>query len=1143
MSDTRYTPSQQKVINIRNRDMLVSASAGTGKTTVMIERIAQLLAKDADISEIVVVTFTNLAAAEMKNRLAAKLSAQRDNKRLIDQLERIDSANICTLHAFCGELLRHYFYVADIDPAYTILDTNLTASLRQAAMDEVFLQYFDEQDAVFKQVYKIFATNRRQDNFYETLFQLYNFSRCIPNFSSWYQAKRDCLLNIDINSPITELLFDDIKKNVSYYCKAYDTIATNAVNDNVPFANVIAENAQNLSKVRLDSFEHALADLYKITIVKLPDRPSGKAASARSEQQVNFEENARFNFDQTTKGYEKFAKKHVELYRGLDMQKLCEQTVKTVSQLDKLVEIIERFDKIYFEMKKDRGGVDFNDLEHLALKILDDPEAFATIRAKCKLIFVDEYQDTNPVQEAIIVRLADTGNLFMVGDVKQSIYGFRGCEPDIFASKEKRYEQEKVGEVVRLNDNFRSNADILDFVNQIFNIVMTDDFGKVNYVKDAQLKGSNSPILTQTPSVRVDFVARNKKNDDKQNDLGIYDITAENELEAVNKEAVVVVNRIKEYVGMRYVDKDRNERVIEYGDIVILLRTFQDKAVGLYNALIAANIPVVASFNVDGYSSKEIKDLINLMRVLDNPYNDVYLVGVCLSCFGAFTESELGAIRLSEAARMPFYDRLKIYSEQGNDEALRVKADKLLKLLEELRFYSRSASVSEVVLKTLELTQYQLYVQGLPNSGLRLRKMYNFIDSVHGASYAQSIDKFLSYVDEAEEIPLSDSLGASNAVRMMTMHASKGLEFPVVIIPDLEHKYKNDVNALQCNFDMGVAMNYYDFDSMTYAPTLASTAYRMRNLTKTNEEQMRLLYVAMTRAKYALVLVASATTNQLNAMPKQARDATSHLDLLLTSLKQSGIVPAKPEGGTLFKSSKLEVQVLSEVSSEVEKEALTDRLLNQETDEQAIFDKLNYKYPYEGQRYMPIKVVSSALDKAYIDLHEQPEATFVQDDDRNFVGTAYHKVYQYVDYNADVKQIKQTIVALVANEQIEQRFADKLDIALIYRTLNNPKLKEILSSGTVYHELPFMLYAPYNQVAANGEYHDEVMLQGVIDLLVISDDKAAVIDFKYTSRSDRVKDNYTAQLNSYKLAVNKICGIQNVDCYVLSIADNKLIKM
>ena len=1140
---TPYTPSQRQVIEDRGSDMLVSASAGTGKTTVMIERIAELLEHEADISEIVVVTFTNLAAAEMKNRLAAKLASKRNNKRVVDQLERIDSANISTLHAFCGDLLRNYLYVGDIDPSYTILDVNVTANLRKTAMDEVFKQYFDEQDEIFYKVYKIFATGRKQSKFYDTLLALYEFSRCIADFNGWYREKRERLLNLDDDSDVIKTLFDDIKKNVAVFIGEFERLEQIAESEDLAIASVIRQNADNLKAVRLDCYGHALYDLYKLSIINLGSRTT----KGKTELQLEIEKAVRADFTSLNKKYDKFYRDIANLCRGLDMQTLREQVAVTVTQIDKLVEIVDRFDKAYYALKKERGGVDFNDLEHLTLKILDDNEAYQAIRAKCKYIFVDEYQDTNPVQEEIISRLSSPDRLFMVGDVKQSIYGFRGCEPNIFADKEKRFETCGQGEVVRLNDNFRSNVDILEFVNLVFSSIMTEDFGKVDYLRSAQLKGANLPVLPQTPSVRIDFVTpkpRGGQKIDDDEEVDIYDITAETDNSVIDKESAIVVKRIKEYVGMRYADKNGAEKIIGYGDIVILLRTFKDNAVNLYNALVSANIPVVANFNMDGYASKEIRDLINLMRALDNPYDDAPLVGVCLSCFGKFSESELGAVRLNNPERMPFYDRLKQYADNGGDLSLRDKIVKLLELLDKLRFYSQSASVSEVVLETIKLTQYHLYVQGLPNSVLRLRKMYNFIDTIKDASYAQSVDRFLSYIDETEKNTLSDSVGATNAVRMMTMHASKGLEFPVLIIADLQREFKHDYSQLRYNFDIGIAMDYYDFDAMTCAPTLTSKAVAMRNKIKSNEEQMRLLYVAMTRAKYVLNLVGAASLDDINKAPDDPQRATSHLGWLLYFIKNN--LKLTDNGSeNVFKTDKWEINVYDEVKTDADSEAdvdVSDRLIEQQTDEQAITEKINYRYPYSSQRDMPIKLVSSALDKAYIGVHDESEAVFVQDDDRNYVGTAYHKVYQYVDYDSDAEQIKQTIEALVANEQIERRFADKLDVELIYNTLHNPELRKVMSQGKIYHEIPFMLYCPYDKVAKDGKYTDEVMLQGVIDMLVIGDDSATVVDFKYTMHSDRVKDNYTAQLNSYKLAVTEICGITNVDCYVLSIADNKLIK-
>ncbi|MDE7454693.1 MAG: UvrD-helicase domain-containing protein [Clostridia bacterium] len=1157
-----YTPSQQEVIKFNgSKDMLVSASAGTGKTTIMIECIAKQIEAGVDISQIVVVTFTNLAAAEMKGRLADRLAKKRDDKHVIEQLERIDSASICTLHSFCSELLRNYFYVADIDPSYAILDTNLIDKLRNDAMGELFLQYFNENDAVFKEVYKIFSTHRQQANFYQVLFDLYDFSRCIPNFSQWYEQRRDNLLDLRDDGPVVSELLQNIRQNMAYYIATLKDICNRFEDAGEKFVIPLKENVEILTKVRLDTLQNALNDLFTVKLKALPKR--NKDTQFGIMEKVT-EEQQRFNFDTLKDDFDKFKERFNTLSRGLSIETLKEQTAQTVTHIDKLVEIVTRFDKIYFNFKKERGGVDFNDLEHITLQILNDDEALKQIRERYKLVFVDEYQDTNPVQEAIISKLATSTNLFMVGDVKQSIYGFRGCEPSIFADKQKAFDEQGAGTVVKLNDNFRSNVHILNFVNEVFNVIMTEEFGKVNYKRDAQLAGALPPKLS-APSTRIDFIIPQEKK--KKEITGIYDITAEEEQSEENRQGALIARNIKQYVGMAYeVEKNGKKRIehIEYKDIVILFRSLQGKALNVYNALIEANIPVVAGFNVDGYASKEIKDLINLMRVLDNPYNDIYLVGVCLSCFGNFTESELGAIRLDTDGRVPFYDRLKQYATERKDGTIADKVDKLLNLLAKLRFYSRSAEVSELVLKTMQLTDYQLYVQGLPNSGLRIRKLYNFVDSIKGVSYAQSIDRFLSYIDESKENTLDGGVGASNAVRIMTMHASKGLQFPIVILADLEHGFHKESGSLFCNFENGVAMRRYDFDTMTYAPTLATMAYKLRNQLKEHEEEMRLLYVATTRAKYALNIVATLTEKQLNGIAKLPQNANSHLDWLLTAIKGkmgNNIQELSKKnnsrlGWTLrFIGDEQDYEDINQVGFNVQINIIQNvvasnntnetsvNLVQNDVDEQEILQRIAYKYKYNDQADMPSKVVSSALDKDYIDVHEQAEVTLVKDNDRNYVGTAYHKVYQYVDYNADKTQIEQTIQSLVDSGIVEKRFADKLDVNLIYDTLHNPQLTKIVSSGKVYHELPFMLYTPYNVVAKSDKYTDNVMLQGVIDLLVIEGEHATVVDFKYTSHSDRVKENYTAQLNSYKLAVQQICGIQNVDCYILSIADNKLIKM
>ena len=1123
-----FTQAQQNVIDFRGKNMLVSASAGTGKTTVMIERIVSLIEQGVDVSEIVVVTFTNLAAAEMKARLATKLSEKRNDTRIVEQIEKLDTASICTLHSFCSELLRNYFYVVDIDPSFAILDSVTTTTLRKNALDDVYARYFEQNDEIFGKVYKIFATHRREETFKETILQLYNFSRCLEDFSAWYQQKRTNLLEYSEDNPIVVTIKNDIAQLTEYYAKNLSKLAERASDEQLGYAEVFDYNAKKMRDIRLDTLEHALCDVYTLQLEPIPQKKRNAVCD-------EIEESIRKNFADLKKDVkEQLVDKYSNICRGEDIATLWRETQQTTVYTDKLVEIVQRFDDTFYEAKKQRGGVDFNDLEHLTLKLLNNDEALAEIKSRYKLIFVDEYQDTNPVQEAIISKLAQDDNLFMVGDVKQSIYGFRGCEPSIFVDKYRRYDADGIGRVEKLNDNFRSNYEILDFVNDIFNCIMTDDFGKVDYRATAQLRGDTPPTL-KTVSTRIDLIQEGEKQQGEIDD--IYDITAENTYERGFDQGEVIARRIKEYVGMGYRDKDGVSSRINYGDIVILMRSLTNKAIDIYNTLISHNIPVSASFKVEGFASKEVRDLINLFRAIDNPYNDVYLVGACLS-FGEMNESELGIIRLDTEGRVPFYERLNEYAERGTNDTIVAKINAFLEFLREIRFYSRSASVCEVALKVLQLKNYHLRVQSMPNGGLRLNKLYAFIDSVKDATYGQSIDKFLAFVDEADNPNTEEGLNSANTVRLMTMHASKGLEFPVVIIAGVDSPFsfiRYSKPAVDTNTDMGIAIRYYNFANMRVADTLVATACNMVNTTKQREEEMRLLYVSMTRAKFALNIVGTVTKNQLTALPKLPTRATTYLDWLMIALKtQHKWIDSADSVVNV-------VDTLQDLSTEKHQIPLCQQTVSTED----VLRQLKFEYGYASATDMPSKLVSSALDKEYLDSTDdpQPNYTLNTNNDRNFIGTAYHKVYQYVNYSADVNEIRQTIGNLVNDGRIEQRFAEELDVELIYETLRNPQLQRLMKLGKAYHEIPFMMYVPYNQVKKDKDIADKLMVQGVIDLLIIADNKAIVVDFKYTAHSDKIEQNYTAQLNSYKLAVKNICQVDDVSCYVLSIADNKLVPM
>lgn len=1123
-----FTDTQKRVIQEHNGNMLVSASAGTGKTTVMIERIVQMIANGANVDDFVVVTFTNLAAAEMKTRLADKLSQMPNSPHIARQTERLDTANISTLHSFCSELLRNYFYIVDVDPSYTILDDMITATLRKNALTDVIKQYFDENDQDFADIYKIYATHRTEETFAQVIYKIHNFSRCINNFDEWYSNTRNNFVTYSPSNPIVQTLLEDISARVNHTEKSLRNLASRATDEGLGFADIITANADIIAKIDKNDLDKAFngVSLAKSAFNRLPNKD-------RSAGQIECK--IRDDYTAVTKSWDSIVKKYIaNLQRGESLDKLWDEMVCSVKHVDKLVEVVNRFDKTFYEAKKQRGGIDFNDLEHLTLQLLQDEETLQMIRQRYKYVFVDEYQDTNPVQEAIISKLANGNNLFMVGDVKQSIYGFRGCEPDIFVRKKQLYQQDTTqGTVYELNDNFRSNNKILQFVNGLFNTLMTNEFGKVDYKNTAQLHSDCEPKFN-LPSVQIDFVQATSHERTKAQ--GIYDITADTDCEQGLQQSRQVVARIKQYVGKHYTDGDK-KRTIGYGDIVILMRSLKDRAVDIYNALLQNNIPVVANFKVEGYTNKEVRELITLLRVLDNPYNDVYLVGTCLSCFGKFTENELGTIRLATPDWTAFCDRLKQYRQNNNDQIC-AKIDNISEFLRKMRFFSRSATVSEVCIKVLQETEYELYVKGLPNGEMRLNKLYDFINSVKQASYGQSIDKFLSYLDETEDTRMEDSLGQANAVRIMTMHASKGLEFPIVIIAGVENKFMFDNDSVERNFDLGIATKYYNLANMRSAHTLGEVACNLCSRNKVLEEQMRLLYVATTRAKYLLNIIGTVSKNQLEDMPTLPQSAVNHLDWILSAVKTT-------TSEQFAHTEHLDVSVITEQPLQQNTSNSADIVTISDTQRNLVLGQLDIPYTFANQADMPGKVVSSQLDREYLQLDETRAETVIQDNaNRNYIGTAYHKVYQYVDYNADLQQIQQTIDGLVGDGKIDTQFASQLDVNLIYNTLHNDKLQTLLQQGQVYHEQPFMLYAPYNQLCKDTNYTDKVMLQGVIDLLVIGRDKAIVVDFKYTQKSaERVEQSYQMQLASYRYAVQQICGITNVECYVLSIADNNLIPM
>ncbi len=1147
----QYTTQQLQVINDTEGNMLVSASAGTGKTTVMVERLCGLLRSGkVDVSEIAVITFTNLAAAEMKRRLTELLSQYRDEPIVAQQLEKIDMCAISTVHRLCVDILRNYFYVVDIDPAFTILDDLTVNTLSNNALTEVLRRHNkageDESDIdeAFEKLYQTFLRNRKEDALRSQITRLYAFRQSLPDFRSWYMDTRRNFVDFDGNNKVLDTINSDIIEGFNYYRALWSECAQRleTAGMHAYVTEVCQINMDALSINKDNSFADTVEVLRTAAQSICGNIAKNKKQAKCDNVDIEVWQSLRDDIDELVDNTKKFVNQYYQLLCTDTLQNIFGKTQDTVQLTDKLVELVEEYAEVFGQYKRNRGGLDFSDLEHYTLAVLNNAQALQQLRDKYKLVFVDEYQDTNGVQEAIVNLLSGNDNLFVVGDVKQSIYGFRGCNPVLFADKQAQYLADNSGKVVLLNDNFRSNVDILNFVNIICNRCMTERFGKVDYQSTAQLRGSSTQTARFAP-VNICLVPKTTTSRavaDKMYD--ITELTQERDSN-IDRQCDAVVQYVKQMVGSAIKVKDKAMR-ISYGDVAILTRSMQDKALVLYNKLIEANIPVAASFNMQGIANKEVRDIINLLRIVDNPYNDVPFVGVCLSHFGGMNEQQLATVQFTRQEDEQYFVKTCMRYAQQNSDDIAHKLQHVFELVEDLRFFAYGSAVDGVILRILQLTRYHLYVQGLPNGHLRIRKLYSFINQLRDKRYQQSIDKFLQYIDESGNISSEEGLSRTNAVTLMTMHAAKGLEYPVVIVPFVDSKFVFDNFSASTNVNIGIATKYYDFENRTVSDTIGKFAVDMLNKQKAREEELRLLYVALTRPKHHLVIVAEYSDKYFDGTLTKvnAQYALKHSDYIMSSLC-AALGGALQEGDN---GNGITVSVYNAEQPEDKTEGDIHGLMcEQRQDLDNILQQINFRYKYLNEAQLPSKVVSSALDRLVLqqgDTSDDLPVHTLVDDDRPKIGTAYHKVYENVDFGADKQGVLTVIENLVDSGDVERRIADMLDIDLILSTLSNKQLLKLVSKGKVYHEIPFMLNVSAHQVL-NSDIEDSITLQGVIDMLVINGNQATVVDFKYTSNSTNIAKRYARQLDSYRLAVKNICNIDNVECYVLSIADNKLIKV
>lgn len=1122
---SRFTDEQKQVILERGKNLIVSAAAGSGKTTTMIARILSLIEQGESIDNLLVVTFTNASSADMKVKLAEGLAKLAPTPHLLEQQDLIMNADVSTLHGFCSKLLKTYFYQAGIDPAFVILSEDVTNVLKQTALDQLMDEMYDGDNEEFFCLYEMLQKNRKDSSVKEAILQVYDFFNVILDKEKWF---KDCL-------------------QYAYNPNFAKNRAAGIINGYVcgRIEQILQEIAQKIEKINelkiaplveyLQSMQSAFMQVnpkkgfeYNSTVIanlpsfgKLP-----KVDAAMDEYAAEVDE------------FKKRISAEVKNFKNNFINADPSVTKQQLEVAGKLAQALYnasiRFTQIYSGLKKDKCGLDYNDLEHYTLQVLQNEDILGSLKAKYKHIFVDEYQDINAIQEEIINKIASPTNRFMVGDIKQSIYRFRLCDPDIFLAAYNGYKADgKNSLAIDLSKNFRSNPNVLDFVNKVFNGRMTKQFGGVDYAQDAQLEAGNKweeedPVnicyiddSQLKEKTKVEPVAYSVKNHIQQDELDHLKGRAEAEYIASEVTSLIANGTI-------YDPKLKIYRGIKYSDIAILVPS-RSEVPSISEVFAKHHLPLTTDVSVNVLEDEYVCALDNFMQLIVNKHQDICLFSVLYSPLFNFTLSELVAIRKACADTKFYYQALVDDSLKSKlDGQLYTKLDSFLQKLNQFKFVATYKTSKQLAQQIVQDFYIKDLMQTESDGAGRLALLDRYLQSLPEVSVWQ-------YFSSSRAAVLAAPQSKQDAVGVVTIHKSKGLEYPVVFVSGCGREFNRQslYGDVIINKELGIGVNYYNLSERKKNNCLAKEAIKLTETRKMIEEQQRLLYVALTRAVNKLYVVACRNTEKLNAQfPERPGCFADWIDSFVSAYLAEG----KAEG--------YNVQVY-DASTLLEQREITssDPIMFAKPMPKyckLLTDALGKEYEYNKASKTPQKTSVTQIASGY---HESEEVyqrynitTASTDSSSADKGNAYHKLMQYIDFNSTSQQaVEEQINKFVLAGKLTSGQAELIDSGAIAKLLSSQQFKDIICSGTVLREREFFM---------NTGDADVQIVQGVVDLAVIGQTEAIVIDYKtgnFASKAALAK--YSVQLKLYAKAIEKcfnvkvnkiaICAIEQAKLYFI----------
>lgn len=1125
MTKPTLNKKQELFVNTVGHNVLVSASAGSGKTTTMIEKLKKLILEDfVPVENLLVVTFTESAASEMKQKLYFKLQNEiaglnLDEKTMeyfYEQLFKISTADIGTLHSVCKKIVSKYFYEVNIEPAFSILANEEHETLFNQALNKVLQNYVEAGDEEYYELYECFNDKRNNTKIKSIVTRLFNFLSEKSEPEQYIDYCLNTCLSEDVNTNIcAQFLLKHYKGVVFKFLesiKKYQSIVDEE-KLNTYFTLMIAQ-LQTL--LNANTFVEFIASLYGVSYPTLnkPKNPDYYDLHTNIKLEVN-------EFKDVLSGL----KNKVPNYTTQQFDDITKQLKKYVA---KFFEISLKVDQEFSALKHNIGKLDFSDLQKYAYKILQNKTICEEVKNNYKFVFVDEYQDINQIQEDILNLISNSSNLNMIGDIKQSIYAFRQCMPEIFLSKYYLNINKNDDSLILLNENYRCSKDVVDFVNLCFNTLITEETIGINYQRDSQLVcGSGN-----SGNVSMRFInCKNKtKQDADEND-------EDDVLENNQAEAQQVVDIIFEVYGKEYYnDATKQNSTINYKDIAILVRDAKGYVNTLYNTLKAHNIPVSTTLKTSLFNTTEVKVLHSLVKLMANSSSDIDICNVLLSPLIQLSYVELAQIR-TEYPDDSYYVAVNNYILFGKNKQIVDKLVQYYALIDDLRFQLNCCTIMEVVDNVVLKNKLKEYYLSLPNGAEKSENIEQFIALLNNAGFEHNLGKCLEFLDSlsSKDDFLINVESGENSVKILTMHKSKGLEYPCVILSNLGKKFNTQIYREQAIFtnQFGVGINYRNFETRKEISTIQKTASVLYSKNQEQEEQIRLLYVALTRARNFLYLTGCYDFSTFVANNnKPIFSSKNFLELIFKALpKQTvvGLANALQNIDVVVNNNKIaniKITNIEDVLSKVE--AVENKIIISKADESVVkkmLDNFEKVKPKQSQMLATKNSVTGLMRESdYVNENELSLTIGFSENLENQlplkVGTAYHKIMQTLQYSETKEQVCQVIETLFKNGELDLEIKPYIDVNKVYNAKQNV-LKLLAPTTKILKEQQFLFKTKYNDVVETSDITQPILIQGVVDLILINGDEAILIDFKTNKTKDIAKliNAYSLQLEVYKQAV------------------------